>query len=401
MSATMDRTPLGVGANELRPGSPKRRRRGGGRIRIAACVAILLGVADGSRVFAHEIGKTQVTATLRDDRTYQIDMTIDPDALLAKLEALSGVPASGAVPPIERARRIEALQQTFLARTVVAFDGTPVEPRFEYRTDDVRGPGATMPGPASQMATVRLVGIVPSGARTFTWRSSLVYGSYPLVIKNGGEEQGPTQWLEGGRDSEPFPVAADIKRVSRTAVARQYLALGFTHILPKGLDHILFVVGIFLLTTRWRPVLTQVTAFTLAHSITLGLTIYGIVSLPPAVVEPLIALSIAYVAIENLVTSQLKPWRVALVFGFGLLHGMGFAGVLRELGLPRSELMTALVTFNLGVEGGQLTVIGMAFLALACWRSNPTSYRRLIVVPASLMIAITGFYWTVQRLTAA
>ncbi|MBI3265195.1 MAG: HupE/UreJ family protein [Acidobacteria bacterium] len=251
------------------------------------------------------------------------------------------------------------------------------------------------------MATVRLVGIVPSGARTFTWRSSLVYGSYPLVIKNGGEEQGLTQWLEGGRDSEPFPVVADIKRVSRTAVARQYLALGFTHILPKGVDHILFVLGIFLLTTRWRPVLTQVTAFTLAHSITLGLTIYGIVSLPPAVVEPLIALSIAYVAIENLVTSELKPWRVALVFGFGLLHGMGFAGVLRELGLPRSEFMTALVTFNPGVEGGQLTVIGMAFLALACWRSNPTSYRRLIVVPASLMMAITGLYWTVQRLTAA
>ena len=111
--------------------------------------------------------------------------------------------------------------------------------------------------------------------------------------------------------------------------------------------------------------LLQVTAFTIAHSITLGLSIYGIVSLPSRIVEPLIALSIAYVAIENLVTRELKPWRLALVFMFGLLHGLGFAGVLRELGLPRDEFLTALLTFNLGVEGGQLTVIALAMLA-AC-----------------------------------
>ncbi len=119
---------------------------------------------------------------------------------------------------------------------------------------------------------------------------------------------------------------------------RQYLSLGYTHILPKGLDHILFVLGLFLLSPRLRPMLLQVTAFTIAHSITLGLSIYGIVSLPSRIVEPLIALSIAYVAIENLVTRELKPWRLALVFMFGLLHGMGFAGVLRELGLPRDAV---------------------------------------------------------------
>jgi len=119
-------------------------------------------------------------------------------------------------------------------------------------------------------------------------------------------------------------------------------------------DHILFVLGIFLLSTAWRPILLQVTTFTIAHSITLGLTMYGIVSLPSSIVEPLIALSITYVAVENLWTTELKPWRLALVFMFGLLHGMGFAGVLRGLGLPRSEFLTALLTFNLGVEGGQL-----------------------------------------------
>jgi hypothetical protein len=117
-------------------------------------------------------------------------------------------------------------------------------------------------------------------------------------------------------------------------------------------------VGLFLLSLRWRPLLLQISAFTLAHSITLGLTMYGVVSLPARLVEPLIAASIVYVAVENLVTSELKPWRIALVFSFGLLHGMGFAGVLRDVGLPRPQFLTALLAFNAGVEAGQPTVIG-------------------------------------------
>src|SRR6185369_628571 len=172
-------------------------------------------------------------------------------------------------------------------------------------------------------------------------------------------------------------------------VARQYFALGYTHILPQGTDHILFVLGIFLLSARWRSILLQVSTFTIAHSITLGLTMYGVVSLPARIVEPMIALSIAYVALENFVTSELKPWRLALVFSFGLLHGMGFAGVLKALGLPRSEFLTALLTFNLGVEGGQLTVIGIACLCVI-WFRHHNWYHRRIVVPASMVIAAIG-----------
>jgi hypothetical protein len=112
----------------------------------------------------------------------------------------------------------------------------------------------------------------------------------------------------------------------------------------------------------------------------------------------MIALSIAYVAIENLVTTELKTWRVALVFSFGLLHGMGFAGVLHDLGLPRSDFLAALVTFNLGVEAGQLSVVAIAFLLVGYWRRNALSYRRLIAQPASMAIALMGLYWTIQRL---
>jgi hypothetical protein len=124
---------------------------------------------------------------------------------------------------------------------------------------------------------------------------------------------------------------------------------------------------------------------------------YGVVSLPPRLVEPMIAVSIVYVAIENLVTNELKPWRVALVFSFGLLHGMGFAGVLRDIGLPRAQFLTALVSFNVGVEAAQLTVVALAFAMVAYWRSNRQAYRRFILRPASLAISLIGLFWTLQR----
>ena len=161
-----------------------------------------------------------------------------------------------------------------------------------------------------------------------------------------------TQWLDGDTASRPFPIAANITPPSRLDIAWQYLRLGFTHIVPEGVDHILFVLGIFLLNTRLKPILIQVTAFTVAHSITLGLTMYDVISLPARIVEPLIALSVAYVAIENIVTTRLTPWRPVLVFAFGLLHGMGFAGILRELEVPRSEIIPALISFNIGIELG-------------------------------------------------
>src|SRR6202007_1851175 len=159
----------------------------------------------------------------------------------------------------------------------------------------------------------------------------------------------------------------------------------------------LFVLGLYLLSGRARTVLWQISAFTVAHSITLGLSIYNVVAVSPRIVEPLIALSIAYVAIENIFLSELKSWRVALVFCFGLLHGMGFAGALKELGLPRSEFVTALVTFNVGVEAGQLAVIATAFVRVGWYCGRRQWYRQRVVVPASVLIACTAIYWTVQR----
>lgn len=179
----------------------------------------------------------------------------------------------------------------------------------------------------------------------------------------------------------------------------RYVQMGYTHILPEGLDHILFVLGLFLLSTRLKPLLWQITAFTVAHSLTLALSLYGLVRLPPTIIEPVIAASIAFVAIENLFTTELKPWRPFVVFGFGLVHGMGFAGALKDLGLQRHDFLTALVGFNAGVELGQLSVVALALLAVGWFQSRP-GYRRLVVVPASATIAAVAVFWTFQRLLA-
>ncbi|MQY45123.1 HupE/UreJ family protein [Rhizobiales bacterium RZME27] len=177
----------------------------------------------------------------------------------------------------------------------------------------------------------------------------------------------------------------------------QYLELGFLHILPEGLDHILFVLGIFLLSPHWRPILVQVTAFTLAHSVTLGLSMYGIVSLPSHFVEPLIALSVAYVAIENIVTRNLSPWRPVVVFCFGLLHGLGFAGALQELQLSRADIIPALISFNIGIELAQLVIIAIAYFGFAIWFQRWNIYRPYVAIPASVVIAAIGLFWTAER----
>jgi len=204
-------------------------------------------------------------------------------------------------------------------------------------------------------------------------------------------------WLTNGAKSDAYIPGVGLKPPARLEIIQQYAALGFTHILPKGLDHILFVLGLFLLATRVSPLLWQVTAFTVAHSITFGLAMYGVLALPPTLVEPLIAASIVYVAVENIFTARLHAWRVFIVFGFGLLHGLGFAGVLNEIGLPRAEFLTGLISFNVGVELGQLTVIVLAFLAVGLGFRNRPWYRQRIVVPASAVIALVGLYWTVER----
>ena len=175
-----------------------------------------------------------------------------------------------------------------------------------------------------------------------------------------------------------------------------FVKAGIEHIVPKGLDHILFVLGLFFSSLILGSLLWQVTAFTLAHTITLALAALGFMQVPGNIVEPLIALSIVWVAVENCIFKQTNKWRPFIVFGFGLLHGLGFASVLSEYGLPKGGLVPSLLAFNIGVELGQLLVLVTAALLVWVIR-NKSWYRQRVQIPASLMIALVGLFWFVER----
>ncbi len=217
--------------------------------------------------------------------------------------------------------------------------------------------------------------------------TSPVFARYKLKIRNGS----------GRINSDYMPAQQLTQKPGFFTVFIAYVKLGFEHILPKGLDHILFILGLFLFSARFKPLLYQVTAFTLAHSITLALSIYGIFSLPSHIVEPLIALSIVYVAIENIVKTKSHNWRPLIVFAFGLLHGLGFAGVLLELGLPKDGYLLGLFAFNVGVELGQLAIIALAWL-LVCRIYHCNWYTNRIIIPCSMVIALIGTYWSIERI---
>jgi hypothetical protein len=178
-----------------------------------------------------------------------------------------------------------------------------------------------------------------------------------------------------------------------------YLRLGFHHIVPEGTDHILFVLGLFFLGITWRKLLSQTTVFTVAHATTLFLSTYGIFRLPSHIVEPAIALSISYIALENVFRPRLGISRLAIVFGFGLVHGLGFASSLSDVPFPKHQFLFALLGFNFGVDFGQLFVIGLAFLAVG-WFRDKTWFRPRIAIPCSVAIACVGLIWGVQRIAA-
>lgn len=235
-----------------------------------------------------------------------------------------------------------------------------------------------------------------------------------LVVRHGEGDGAYAALLDGGEVSADLPRMGTVEE-STGAVFWRFIVSGFDHIIPKGLDHILFVLGLFFFSLHWRPLLGQVTAFTLAHTVTLGMATVGVINIPGSAmwaVEALIALSITYVAIENIIRPRLGWWRIVVVFGFGLLHGLGFASVLGDFGLAQGQFILSLIAFNIGVELGQLAVILMAFAALVIgtWAIKRTDLpanevaakdinvmHRAVSIVGSLVIAAIGIWWVIER----
>jgi hypothetical protein len=380
----------------------------------AGCLGLLLWCAATLPVFAHVLTLPVGTATIQPDGRYTMDLTFDVIAFA--LDQLSENAADSAMnelldgPPEILSARLNEARTRFKNEFAILENGTAgtVETLVFPSLEDLQrykesAPAVRLP----VMLVLSLEGRLPAGSRSASFRLPAKLGRVALTVVRPDQPIGVLMVVPG-EATTPLPVklqdvaststdAAAIAEPSRWEWARRYVVLGFVHILPRGTDHILFVVGLFLLGNNLRPLLMQITAFTVAHSITLALSMYGVCRLPPQVVEPLIALSIAFVALENIFTAKLHRWRLFVVFGFGLIHGLGFASVLTSIGLPRKEFVTALVTFNAGVELGQLSVIALAFLVVGWWRGR-SWYRQRTVVPASGLIATVGIFWTIQRL---
>lgn len=248
---------------------------------------------------------------------------------------------------------------------------------------------------------------LPEEAGSFRIRFPEMLGKLLMTLERPGEEIVALP-LEANEVSPEFGIprpAAPAGGAARAptpdaegagAVFRRFTVLGFHHILPDGLDHCLFVLGLFLLAPRVRPVLVQISAFTLAHTLTLTLSALGIFTAPGWFVEPAIAASVAFVGIENLLTKKVDWKRTLVAFAFGLLHGMGVASAFHDEGIPAGRLVPSLAAFTVGVEAGHLAVLAVAFLVLG-WFRNRAWYRAWLAMPLSVGISLVALVWFVQR----
>ena len=354
----------------------------GSVVLLVALAAALVGAIPAA---AHDLGALQVAFSWSANGRLEVDIRIDGEHLTPGL-----VPPD--VPWAERGRIACGL----------ARDGSILSEGGRTISLRERQQGVVNDPPHSPYWHTLLEADLPPGARELVYTQRAKVGQYTVLSEKIEGANAALRWSQGGGDAAvpvTVPIGTNPPARSTAEIVFQYLRLGFHHILPEGLDHVCFVLGLFLLALRLRPLLVQVTCFTVAHTISLGLATLELVRLPPSVVEPLIALSIAYVGIENLVTKEMRPWRPALVFGFGLLHGLGFAGVLASVGISRRELVPALLSFNLGVEGGQLAVLSAAFLLVGLPFGKQPWYQARIAIPGSLAVAGLGLFWFVQRLS--
>ena len=233
---------------------------------------------------------------------------------------------------------------------------------------------------------------------TFKWSEK--YG--PIIIREINELKKEddlyTEYLQAGLQTDKiFIKSENTQSIFKSII--NYFILGIQHIIPKGLDHILFIVGLFFFSVTLRPLLIQVTMFTIAHSITLIFVSVSYINVNPLIVEPIIALSIAYVGIENIFKEYVKEYlRYIIIFFFGLLHGLGFALVLSDIGYQSSKLILNLISFNLGIEAAQIFIILFLYILLGIKFSNKKYYRYILQVPVSLFIALVGIYWFFERI---
>lgn len=365
---------------------------------LLSCLCFLSGYAS-----AHVNSPAQASLFILSDNEYKLELQLDIVHLLQQETGLENndktlIPALQKLPLPSLMKALYAGKNRLQNETLIKFNQEvfPLVSLQAPSLQQVKQTLANPPGTSGYQLTFTGYGDLPTNATEISAQFPKILGDISLALAR------PYQtFVLAGKTSESISLeqqgSFSGELATKITTFIDYSVQGILHIIPKGLDHILFVLALFLLATKMSTLLWQVSAFTLAHTITLGLGIFGVVNLPASIVEPLIALSIAYVAVENIFALQLKKWRILVIFAFGLLHGLGFASVLQELGLAPGQYVLSLIAFNIGVELGQVAVILLAFACVWWWQSKHW-YRQRIVQPLSLIIAVTGVYWFVERI---
>ena len=370
-----------------------------------------------------EVGAETVTIALRtalEPLIAGIDLSAIEDTDASPLSDRND--ALRALPPEALAAELEAAWPSIRDRIVLRAGDTTLVP--EIAATDIPEVGDV---DIRRDSVLTLTAALPDDGTPVTMALDPELGV--LIVRQGDEAEGYTAYLTDGAATEAMPRDGVAEQTLGEAIWR-YLVSGFDHIVPKGLDHILFVLGLFFYALAWRPLLWQVTAFTAAHTVTLALATTGVVNIPDDamwIVESIIAASIVYVAVENLLVIRRARdmpaavarggpveeraiemptigWtRIAVVFAFGLLHGLGFASVLAEFGLGQ-HFVASLIAFNVGVEVGQLFVIAIAFAVLVAAfrvmgrRLTPVAEGfHAVAIVGSLLIAAVGAWWVIER----
>jgi len=177
----------------------------------------------------------------------------------------------------------------------------------------------------------------------------------------------------------------------------EYIGTGYTHVIPFGLDHILFILSLYFFSTSFKDVLINCSVFTVAHSLSMAFTIIGFIVPNPDFIEPLITFSILYVSIENIVSDKINRFRFLVIFLFGIIHGFGFANALKEIGLPKSDFIITLFSFNFGVELGQISIIILAYILIVYWFKDKSWYKNRVIYPISSIIGCIALIMTINR----
>lgn len=366
-------------------------------------ITLLLLSLTLSNAYAHEIRPAIVDLNLQENQQYEVIIHLNLEALIAQIspqhqdtETSKNVATYNALRKMDAKQlkpKFDAFLPTLLEGMTLLADQQKQSPQItQLKIPDIGDIEL------ARDSTIILSGQLPTNTTHISWAWHESFGANALRVSSPSTPDLYTAYLQKGKRSADIPVAST-QKIEQSTLQHftNYLIIGFEHILPKGLDHILFVIGLFLLSVKMRPLLLQITSFTLAHSVTLALGMMGILQVPSSIVEPLIAASIVYVCLENIYSDKLNAWRPFVIFAFGLLHGLGFSSVLMEIGLADEHFVTGLVAFNIGVELGQITVIAVCFLLVGFWFRHKAWYRHRITIPASAMIAAIGTYWLIER----